>query len=362
MKAKMLCGVLIISVIISVFAFGCKERGTKGAAHEAIPVEVVKTRYEALERYISATGNIVPRQQVIINPKVQGRIERIYVEEGDFVREGAPLVQLEKTDFAIALEAAEATLAEASAHLEQVERDYQRFSELIEKKVIAQQQYEQAKTNYKLAQARYRSAQAALKNARTQVADTLIAAPFSGYVTARFMDPGQRAYTMPPSNILEIMDISQVRLIVDITEKELPFIEIKAPVEVEVDAYPDHCFHGEVNSIYPKLDPVTRTFKAEVIIDNENTRLRAGMYARVRIAAGSIEGLVVPRDAILRFPGTGVDYLFVVREGEAVRRNVKTGYRGGEWVVVDEGVQEGELVVLGQQNLKTGSKVKVTMR
>ncbi|MBW2039599.1 MAG: efflux RND transporter periplasmic adaptor subunit [Deltaproteobacteria bacterium] len=364
MKTHLMGKILVLSLAIMIFfIFGCKDRGAKEAVEAAIPVEVVRARHATLKRYISAMGNILPRQQVVINPKVSGKIEKIYVDEGDFVRRGAPLVQLEKTDFSIALEAAEAALAEATAHLEQAERDYKRFSQLIEKKVISQQRYEEVRTAYELAQARHRSAQAALRNARTQLADTLITAPFSGYVTARFMDPGQRAYTMPPSNILEIMDISQVRLIIDIVERELPHIKIKTPVEVEVDAYPDQNSSGEVDTIYPKLDPVTRTFKVEVVIANKDARLRAGMYARVRILAQRIETLVVPRDAVMRMPATGVDYVFVIKEGKAQQRNVQTGLAEENLVEVRDGVQEGEMVVVaGQHNLRTGAKVKIRVQ
>jgi len=360
MKAQLMEKILLLSLVLVLFGFGCKDRVVKGTAQEAIPVEVVKARYATIERYISATGNILPRQRVIINPKVPGKIEKIYVDEGDFVKKDAPLIQLERTDFVIALEAAEAALAEAEAQLEQAERDYGRFSELIKKRVISQQRYEEVKTAYKLAQARYRSAQAALRNARTQLADTLIRAPFSGYVTARFMDPGQRAYTMPPSNILELMDISKVRLIIDIAERELPYLKAKAPVEVEVDAYPDRHFRGEVDAIYPKLDPVTRTFKVEVVIPNKDARLRAGMFARVRILAQRRRTLVVPRDAIMRMPATGVDYLFVVEGGRAQQRNVQIGLSQENLVEIRQGVQEGEMVVVaGQHNLSTGARVKI---
>ena len=353
---------------------GCKKEAPRVPQEEVFPVEVTPVKRMSLERWEEAVGNVSPYQGVRITPKVPGKIEAIYVKEGDQVKEGQALVKLDQTDFLLALEKAEASYKSAEAQLEQAklklqdaERDYQRAKVLFEEKVISQKEYEKIETNFKAAQAQYELAQAqlkaassALKQAQTELKDTIIYAPFSGYISAKFVDPGQRAYTMPPTDILELVDISKVKILLDLPERDLPFVKPGAKVEIRSDAFPYLKLEGKVNRIYPKIDPYTRSFRVEVLLDNQKGILKPGMFVNARVFLGREETLVIPRDALLRAPGTGIEYCFVVIDERAQRREVATGIREENLVEIKQGLREGELVVTsGGQNLKAGAKVRI---
>lgn len=372
MRAK-----LLISLAILLAFAACKEKEVPKAEVERVPVEVTRVKRATISRKIEAVGNVKPRRAVIINPKVSAKIEAIYVDEGDRVKKGQEIVRLEQTDFLLAVQRAEAALESARAALRQAEvnyentkKDYRRLKALFEKKVISQQEFDHIEAAYRsaraqlaLARARVKEAEVALKNAKVQLRDTVIRAPFDGFVTARFVDPGQRAYTMPPTNIMEIADISEVKISIDVPEREFPFLKIGTPVEVQIDALPGRRFRGRVTSIFPKVDPRTRTFRVEVTLKNPEGLLKPGMFCRVSILAEKVQTLVIPREAVLRMPATGVDYCFVVKEGKVYRRNIKTGLKEGNLVEVKEGLSEGEEVVIsGQANLKAGMEVEVKGR
>ncbi len=369
MRAK-----LLISLAILLAFTACKKKEAPRAEVERVPVEVTKVKRATISRKIEAVGNVVPRRAVIINPKVSGKIEAIYVDEGDRVKKGQEIVRLEQTDFLLAvqraeavLESARAALRQAEVHYENTEKDYRRFKALFEKKVISQQEFDHIDAAYRgaraqlaLARARVKEAEVALENAKVQLRDTVIRAPFDGYVTARFVDPGQRAYIMPPTNIVEIAEISEVKISIDVPEREFPFLRVGTPVEVQTDALPGRRFRGRISTIFPKVDPRTRTFRVEVTLKNPEGLLKPGMFCRVSILAEEVQTLVIPREAVLRIPATGVDYCFVVKGGKAYRRNIKTGLKEGNLVEVKEGLSEGEEVVIsGQANLKAGMEVEV---
>ena len=354
---------------------GCEKEAPQGPQEEVFAVEVTPVKRMSLERWEEAVGNVFPYQGIRITPKVPGKIEVIYVKEGDLVKEGQPLVKLDQTDFLLALERAEASYKSAQAQLEQArlklqdaERDYQRAKVLFEEKVISQKEYEKIETNFKAAQAQYELTQAqlkvassTLKQAQTELKDTVIYAPFSGYISAKFVDPGQRAYTMPPTDILELVDISKVKILIDLPERDLPLVKVGAKVEIRSDAFPDLKLEGKVNRIYPKIDPYTRSFRVEVLLDNPKGILKPGMFVNARLFLGKEETLVIPRDALLRAPGTGIEYCFVVINEKAQRREVITGIREENLVEIKQGLREGELVVTaGGQNLKGGARVKIS--
>lgn len=369
MKARFSVALLVLLLLLA-----CEKKEVPVTEERPTPVEVTEVKRWSFSREIEAVGNVVPKQAVMVNPKVSGKIEAIYGDEGDRVRKGQVIVKLEQKDLLLAvkrakaaLDSAKAALRQAEVNYENVAKDYRRFKALLQERVISQQEYDHMEASYRaaeaqlaLAGARVKEAEVALENARTQLQDTLIRAPFDGYISQRFVDPGQRAYTMPPTNIMEIVDISEVKISVDLPERELSLIHIGTPVEASADAFPGLRFQGQISAISPKVDPRTRTFRVEVILKNPQGLLRPGMFCRVKVRTGEVEGLAVPREAVLRMPATGVDYCFVVRDGILYRRNVKTGLKRGNLVQVLEGLKEGELVVIsGQGGLRSGMKVEV---
>jgi membrane fusion protein (multidrug efflux system) len=368
-KIKMKYAIAVLAILLLVFvAVVYKKQGAPTGQEEkkdsAVKVEVMEVEKERIPDTLSFTGDLQPHQRATITAKVSGLIEQMQVQEGDYVEKGAILAQIEQEDYLIALQAAEAIMTEAAANLELAKKDHERFSQLIEKGVIAQQRYDQVKASYQLARAHYQSARAALRNARNQLADTLIKAPFTGFITARLKDEGERLRGGLPGTeaaLLQMEDISVVRATGFLPEQEINKVTTGVTAEVTVDALPDQSFTGVVVVVNPRIDPATRTFMVKVEIPNEDFVLKGNMFARVTIVKGYREAITIPREAVLREEGVWLYHCFVIdKQGKAQRRVVKPVFTPFAYVEIAEGLTEQEQVVVkGQHLLEGGETVEI---
>lgn len=254
-------------------------------------------------------------------------------------------------------------MAEAAASLELAKKDHERFSQLMDKGVIAQQRYDQVTAAYQLAQARSQSARAALRHARNQLADTLIKAPFAGFVTARFKEEGEQVRGGLPgieAAVVQMENISLVKATGYLPEREINELQVGMDADVKVDALPDQSFTGKIMVVNPRIDPTTRTFLVKVEIPNEDFVLKGNMFARVTIVKEYREALTIPREAVLREEGVWLYHCFVVEGQTAQRRIIKPVFTPFEYVEIVEGLKEGEQVVItGQNVLQGGEAVEV---
>jgi membrane fusion protein (multidrug efflux system) len=354
-----LIGLALVLIVVAFVKF-IAPKGERVQQASAVRVEVMEVKRERIPDALTFTGELQPEQRATITANVSGLLERMEVQEGDYVEKGAVLAQIEQDDYLLALQAAEATMAEAAASLELARKDHERFSQLIDKGVIAQQRYDQVKANYQLAKARYQSAQAALKHAQKQVADTLIKAPFEGFITARLKDEGERIRGGLPgaeASVVQMENISLVRAIGFLPEREINAVTIGMDADVKVDALPDKSFTGKVSVVNPRIDPVTRTFMVKVEIPNEDFVLKGNMFARVTIVKGYREALTIPREAVLREEGVWVYHCFVVEEGKAQRRIIKPVFTPFAYAEIEEGLAKGEQVVIKGQHLLQGGEI-----
>jgi membrane fusion protein (multidrug efflux system) len=356
--------VLLIVLIAVVYNKFGASKGQRMGQSTAMRVEVMEVRKERIPDALSFTGDLQPKQRAVITAKVSGLIEKMHVQEGDYAEEGQVLAKIEQDDYMLALQAAEATMAEAAASLELAKKDHERFSQLMEKGVIAQQRYDQVKAAYQLAQARYQSAKAALKHAQNQLANTRIKAPFSGFVTARLKDEGEQVRGGLPgaeAALVQMDDISLVRATGFLPEREINAVKEGMDADVTVDALPDTSFTGKVIVANPFIDPSTRTFMVKVEIPNEDFALKGNMFARVTIVKGYRETLTIPREAVLREEGVWLYHCFVVdAEGKAQRKVIKPIFTPFEYVEIEEGLTAGERIVIkGQHLLQGGEAVEI---
>lgn len=352
---------LVVLVPLVYFRYGRIKGANKAKAPAAARVEVVAAKREMIPDVITFTADLEPRQRATITSKVSGVITRMRVAEGDYVRAGGVLAEIEQDDYLAALQAAEANMAEAEANLEMCQKDHERFAQLVAKGAISQQRYDQAKTAYQLAQAHHRAAKAALNNARKQLEETVIRAPFSGFVTARLKEVGERVRGGLPgieAAVLQMDDISSVKATGYLAERQIMQVRQGMKAELTVDAIPDKTFVGRVSVVNPRVDPTTRTFMVKVEVPNKGYLLKGDMFARVSIVAGHREAITVPREAVMREEGVWLYHCFVVVGGRAQRRVIKPIFTPFAYVEVAEGLKEGELVVVkGQQGLSGGETV-----
>ncbi|RLA84265.1 MAG: hypothetical protein DRG31_05185, partial [Deltaproteobacteria bacterium] len=184
MRGKII-GTVILALLVA--GIGCKgKEPPRPKGEEKKVVRVVRVERREIREGVDFVANLEPRRQAQVIPKVSGIIERFYVREGDRVKKGQVLFELEKEDFLLALRQAEATLKEAKASYRQASRDFVRFRELREKNVVSQKEYEEVEVQRDLAHARLEQAQVALEQAKRNLEETVVRAPFSGVVTKRF--------------------------------------------------------------------------------------------------------------------------------------------------------------------------------
>ena len=273
-----------------------------------------------------------------IAPQMAGRITKINVEIGDFVKEGQVLAEIDK-----------AQLLQAQLQLQNQEVELQRLKSLYEEGGLSQSDYDAIQLQYNVL--------------KTQVdnllENTTLRSPINGVVSARNYDVGDMyAMSMP---IFTVEQIVPVKLLIGVSETDYSKVKKGDSVTVTADAIPDKTFYGKVNRIYPTVDPATRTFTVEVKIDNAYKTLRPGMFARATVNFGSNNNVVIPDVAVVKQQGSGERFVYVLNEDNTVTyKKVVLGRRMGAEYEVLEGLQDGDKIVIGGQiRLKDGVKVIV---
>ncbi len=336
----------IFSLIVFFVFHGCGENnGDNSDLDESIPVETVSVEVKKIERSLKFAGNILAWRETNLGAQTSGRVEKIFVKEGDEVKKGDILIQMDDTQ-----------LTQARIQYQIAREDYQRMQPLFEQGSISPQQFDKVKAGYETAKSTY---ELILRN-------TQLRAPFSGVITAKQMNEGEVFLMMPGKfgspSIVTIMQIDRLKVMVNVTESDFPDIKLGMPAEVTVDIYPGRTFTGEISRIDPVINDYSRTFAVEIKVDNPTKVLRPGMFARVKITVGEEEVLVVPRSALIRQMGSNAYYCFIVENGRASRREVKLGDFFDELVEIKEGLQDGDqIVVKGQYRLKDGVPVKLSL-
>ncbi len=355
---KLFVRLLLLSSLI--VAPGCGTNDATTVDEEpVISVLATKVVRNDIVSFINTTGTIFPKQESMISPKTSGRIEKLYVDEGDMVKRGQPLVELEQERLRIVVKEAEASVKEARAQLKNLEATVKRNQKLFEQGVVDSQRFDDTSTERDLAQARVQRAQATLERAEQDLKDSIITAPFDGFIVEKMMNEGEMATTMPPSNIFHLVDTSTVKIESGINENKRRALRIGKEVLIELDAYPNEVFRGKITVVNPMVDTSSRTFKIKIEFPNPDFKLEPGMFARVRIIDRKSENaLLIPQHVIIE--DGSVQKVFVVKDGRAVEKIITTDIVNYPLVEVTTGLEENDIVVSeGFYSLKDGIKVSI---
>ncbi|HEX9207752.1 MAG TPA: efflux RND transporter periplasmic adaptor subunit [Steroidobacteraceae bacterium] len=320
---------------------GAKPGGGPGSG-PAIPVIATPSRLERLSLEVQALGNARASESVDITAKVSNVVTAVHFQEGQQVRKGDVLVELDG-------EQARADLAVANAALTESASQLKRSRELYATKVLSDQQIEQIEATQQANLARVAAA-------RARLSDTVIRAPFSGRVGLRRVSVG--SLIAPGTIITTLDDTSTIKL--DFTVPETVVAAMRPGLELEATsvAYPGRTFRGKVASVDSRVDPNTRSVTVRGLVPNASGELKPGMFLNVHLARGDADLLVVPEEALL--PEQGDVYVYVARDGKATKRKIQTGQRRVGSVEVTAGLEPGEMVVTeGTQKLRDGASVKV---
>jgi membrane fusion protein (multidrug efflux system) len=337
----------VLLALAAALAAGCsngkaKDKGPDDA-EAAVPVEVQPLRRAEMLAVYSGTAPIEAHEEAEVVAKVGGEVRQIFVEEGDAVKAGQVLARLDGDRLRL-------EVAQTEANLRKLERDYNRQLELSQKGLVAKGTAENAKFDLDALRAAYDSG-------RLELSYTDIRAPIDGVVSARYIKLGNTIAQNAPT--FRVTDLDPLVAYVHIPEKEFRKLAPQQTAEIVVDALGGERFAGAISRISPTVDPKTGTFRARVEVPDPSRRLKPGMFGRVHIVYERREdALQLPRAAIV--DADGEQSVFVVEDGKAAQRPVRTGLASNGWVEVVEGLDGTEkVVVVGQGGLKTGTAVKV---
>ena len=331
--------------------------GGGGGFRPPMTVETAKVARGKIASYLTVVGNLVGEATVEVVPRTGGRVTSISVKLGDRVRRNQVIAKIEDREIVEQVNqaqashrVAEATIRQRQADLELAKTSVERSRNLYGRQLLPKQTLDDAEARYSAAQAQVDLSQAQLAQSASRLQElqinlgnTNVISPVDGFVAKRNVDPG--AWVSQQAGVASIVDISSLRLVANITEKDLRLVSPGDPGVVEVDAFPGETFNGKIARVSPILDPATRTAPMEIEIPNSAYRLKPGMYAKVTLEVESKENvLLVPKVSLV--DSEGQRGVFQANdESRAQFKPVKIGIEDAERVEILDGLTEGETVV-----------------
>ncbi|MBP8944871.1 MAG: efflux RND transporter periplasmic adaptor subunit [Paludibacteraceae bacterium] len=337
MKRTIEFGILFLAIV-----FGFTSCGKSGQKKTKIESEIPNVRIQQVslrdvERYANLTATILPEVKNNVAPAAPGRIRKIFVEVGDHVSKGQKLVQMD-----------DANLSNLENQVANYQRIYNRVLELFNVGGASQQELDNAKLQLDVA----------TTNLQNLAENTYLLSPTNGVVTARNYDNGDIYSAQFP--VLVVMQINPVRAIVNVSETNYSDVKLGMPAQVTFDILKNEFFTGKVNLIYPTIDERTRTFSVEIKLNNNDYKIRPGMFARVKLNFGTVKHIVVPDQAVIKQSGSGEYFVYVYKDGKVTYQKVELGQKIGNEYEIISGIEDGaQVVVAGQARLADGVKVNV---
>lgn len=394
------------------------------ASAAPVAVTTAKSEAREVPAYVEATGSLVAEESSDVAPQASGQVVSTPVGVGAFVRQGDVIARLNERDARLRLQQAQAgvqqaiagvrqaearlglspggnfeastipevraagsNIEQAQAQLRLAEANERRYRELVETGDVAMSTYDQYRTARDTARAQVnaarqqleaalntarqsnqavQSAQAAVESARAQVAIaqeavayTVIRAPYAGYVSSRPVAVGE--YVTPASVVATVLRTNPIKLQLLVPEADAPHLAPGMPVSLEVDAFRDRKFAGQVSAVNPAIDPASRSATVEALVQNPDNALRSGMFATARIARqGGSRAVYVPRAAVLADQNTQSYRVFVIQGDVAKLRVVQIGTEESQFIQILSGVEPDETVATSNlQQLFEGARVRV---
>jgi RND family efflux transporter MFP subunit len=335
------------------------------------PLEVAVVRAERsaggeARPVLSGSGYVVTGERYVsIGVRVAGRIDRYFVEEGEHVKTGDPLIQLDDRDYRAIEERSEAELAVARADLALAEAELARGNTLSRDGVISRQELDVLHNKAAVARATVTQRIAALDAARVNREYTLLRAPSDGVVLAKLKEVGEIAVPggfAGSGDLVRLANMTDVRAEVDVNETDLGRIRMGQAAEVTPDAYPESPYPAKVVKLYPQVDRQKGTLKVEVSVLEPDQRLLPDMSVRIRFLdepeGGGQPMVLVPADAVHGEDGEK-RWVWVVRDGRARRVPVEVGGPVGDRIDVTSGLAGGETLVTSPEPARDGQPVAV---
>jgi len=373
------------------------KRADSEVRDEHVQVHAIPVKLQELRRNVESVGSLFALEEVTVSSEVDGKVDEVLVDVGDRVERGQPLVNVSTIELKLALDQQRALyqqararlgitedfddiknvldsaeVKKAAADLKEAEEAYKRSEQLLEKRLIPRQDFDQVDARVHSARAAYDLAVQSVQNLRAQLPqykasvelaekklrDAVIRAPFKGQIKERVVSPGQYLKVQTPVMVIVSVDPLRVRL--KIPETMAGLIQIGDRLQVTVDAYPNRTFSGKLSRINPSVDPQSRTFEVEALLENAKGLLKPGFFVKARIPSAKLDpGMVVPQDALQY--SYGIYKVFLIQGDVLKEQEVKVGDLSAEQVEIVSGVKAGDMIAVPVkgQVLKDAARIKL---
>ena len=329
--------VLMIAAAVCFVSCGKKEAQV---VEETERVEVVSTmtlQEQEIARAITISTNLQGYLTQNVSPSLTGKIEHIYVEVGDRVKQGEMLVRMDQNQY-----------LSSKIQLANLEVEMGRLEALLETGSVSQQTYDQTKVSYDQLK----------QNLSFLETNTYVKSPFEGVVSAKTYEDGE-LYSGQP--IVVLTQVKKLKALIAIPEKYYPLVKKGMKLSVKSEIYPNETFPATIEVVYPTIDATSHTFQCKVVIPNASEKLRPGMYVTTTLGLGKENTIVVPYQSVEKLIGSNERFVFINENGYAKRVSVKLGQRFDENVeIIAPEIKAGvEYIYLGQRKLVDGVKIQV---
>ena len=364
-KKWQIIGLVLVILMIAVIAYKIytniatgKERASRALAGRTVTVEAAAVGRRDLAPVFTFSANLEAVWSTEVSTKADGRIDKLFVEEGDRVTAGMVLARLDMNELAAQVMQAEGQVLQAKATLEQNELNFQRMDALYKQNAVSAHTLDSARTQRDLALGGVRAAQGNLILLKTRLDNANILSPLNGVVIRRHVQAG--AFSKAGAAIFTVADVSTLLAKAVVGEAQIAELTLGKSVNVKVDALKGQEFKGRVTRLSPAASVPTRTFTAEVSIPNPGEQIKVGMFANADIVGQERKNvLTVPESALVMREDQKTVFV-VAEENRVVQKVLKLGDAAGGYVEVLSGVKEGErIIVAGQHKLKDGASIRL---
>ena len=330
---------IVLMMAAAVCLIGCGKKDAQ-KTQEAERVEVVSTMVlenHEIERVLNISTNLQGYLTQNVAPSLTGKIEHIFVEVGDRVKEGDMLVRMDQNQY-----------LSSKIQLANLEVEMGRLEALLATGSVSQQTYDQTKVGYDQLK----------QNLSFLEKNTYVTAPFEGVISAKTYEDGELYGGQP---IVVLTQVKKLKALIAVPETYYPLIKEGMKLTVKSDIYPEQTFAATIEVVYPTIDAASHTFQCKVVIPNASEKLRPGMYVTTTLGLGKENTIVVPYQSVEKLIGSNERFVFINENGYAKRVSVKLGQRFDENIeIIAPEIQPGvEYIHKGQSKLVDGVKIEV---
>ncbi len=335
---------IIISILIALIAYlqWPESKKEKGQYNRVVSVKMTPVLLDEFIESVEAVGTARANEQVVITSKYSDLIDEVYFDDGQYVKKGTALVKLNNQEELAKVNELKANLSESQAHLK-------RLSELLSSRATSKSLVEQQ-------QAQTKAIEAQLFSAKARLNDLTIRAPFSGVLGFREVSKG--AYVDAGKSITSLDDSSLIKVDFHLPERLLTHVHVGQQISAKNTAYKAKEFMGKITAIDSRIDSSTRSIKVRASINNHSYKLHPGMLLNISVLLQVEKILQLPESSII--PIENSHYVFIEKEGKALRKAIEIGRRQPGIVEVISGLNEGERVVVeGALKLRDGVAINI---